>query len=88
MRADCGLDPCQPCVERRPVSRAKAVPGELLGTLVAGDVRVNQALNETESSVSVWSASRSARFALVRSADAFASDTDDSVLHFAAAYPE
>ena len=49
---------------------------------------VNQALNDTESSVSVWSASRSARLALVLSADALASDTDDSVLHFAAANPE
>jgi len=49
---------------------------------------VNQALNDTESSVLVWSASRSARLALVRSADARASDTDDSVLHFAAANPE
>ena len=56
--------------------------------LLPATYALNQALNETESSVSVWSASRSARLALVRSADAFASDTDDSVLHFAAAYPE
>ena len=48
----------------------------------------NHALKETESSVRSCSASRSARFALVRAAEAFASVTEDSVLHFAAANPE
>ena len=46
---------------------------------------VNQALNEAESSVRVTIASVAARFAFVRSADALASVTEDSVLHFAAA---
>ena len=46
---------------------------------------VNQALNEAESSVRVTSPSRSARLAFVRSADARASVTEDSVPHLAAA---
>ena len=44
---------------------------------------LNHALNEAESSVRVTIPSRSARFALVRSADALASVTEDSVPHFA-----
>ena len=46
---------------------------------------VNQALNEAESSVRVTIPSREARLAFVRSADALASVTEDSVLHLAAA---
>ena len=46
---------------------------------------VNQALKEAESSVRVTIASVSARLAFVRSADALASVSEDSVPHFAAA---
>ena len=46
---------------------------------------VNQALNEAESSVRITIPSVSARLALVRSADALARVTEDSVPHFAAA---
>ena len=46
---------------------------------------VNQALNDAESSVRVTIASVSARLAFVRSADALARVSEDSVPHFAAA---
>src|SRR4051794_34667733 len=46
---------------------------------------VNQALNDAESSVRVTIASRSARFAFARSAEAVASVTEDCVPHLAAA---
>ena len=46
---------------------------------------VNHALNDAESSVRVTTPSMSARLAFVRAADAFASVTEDSVPHFAAA---
>src|SRR5436305_13626793 len=48
---------------------------------------VNHALNDTESSVRVTVASVAARLALVRSVEALASETEDSVPHFAAANP-
>ena len=49
---------------------------------------VSAALNDTESCVRIWLASISARLALVRVEEAFASDSDDSVPHLAAEYPD
>jgi hypothetical protein len=48
----------------------------------------NHASNVDESKLRSSSASSPARFALVRSADASANATRDSVLHLEAAYPD
>ena len=78
----------QPGVERGTVARAQAPFGETLRVALPAVNAANQALNETESSVRSCSASRSARLAFVRAAEAVASQTEDSVPHFAAAKPE
>jgi hypothetical protein len=64
-------------MERRAVAGSQALHRESPGVEVAALKAENQALNETESSVRIWRASRSARLAFVRSAEAFASDTED-----------
>ena len=75
----------QPGVERRMVTGAHPSSANRCALAFPAVNAVNHALNEAESSVRVTIPSVSARFAFVRSADALASVTEDSVLHFAAA---
>ena len=74
-----------PGFECRPIAGTHSLLRQPLGVGVPAVKAVNQALNEAESSVRVTIPSMSARFAFVRSADAVARVTLDSVPHFAAA---